>query len=228
MIWIRCEPDRVLQRLADGAYTRPGPAGLPAVTSSVFIVGMLPPGDNTNSALAVSGRRAPRCELLAARSLVVVGAGRCPAPAYGSRSRPVALLYLCAVRHPFFDHLGGRPRPPSGSRIHNFVSYLVAGSTRVFVFLRDVVTGQERFQGCEAALDFRDVHLQLATTRPISSSRAVMACPHRPRRRRAAPRAPRACRRPGAGGLSPLWLGRGSRRASWLPLAWPGRRPPAP
>lgn len=42
--------------------------------------------------------RAPRCELLAARSFVVVGAGRCSATACRSRSRPMALLYLCAVQ----------------------------------------------------------------------------------------------------------------------------------
>src|SRR6476660_6594237 len=45
---------------------------------------------------------APRCELLAARSLMVVGAGRCPAAA--CRSRPMALLYLCALH-------GLRPGP---------------------------------------------------------------------------------------------------------------------
>jgi len=42
----------------------------------------------------------PRCELLAARSFVVVGAGRCPVAACRGRSRPKALLYSCAVRVP--------------------------------------------------------------------------------------------------------------------------------
>ena len=41
---------------------------------------------------------APRCELPAARSFVVVGAVHCPAAACRRRSRPTALLYLYAVR----------------------------------------------------------------------------------------------------------------------------------
>jgi hypothetical protein len=41
---------------------------------------------------------APRCELLASRSLGVVGAGRCSVAASRSHPRPMALLYLCAVR----------------------------------------------------------------------------------------------------------------------------------
>jgi hypothetical protein len=40
----------------------------------------------------------PRCELLAPRSLAVVGAGRCSVAACRSRSRLLALLYFCAVR----------------------------------------------------------------------------------------------------------------------------------
>jgi hypothetical protein len=52
--------------------------------------------------VAVTGRpcRPPRCELMAARSFVVVGAGRCPAAVCRRRSRPSALLYLSAVRRP--------------------------------------------------------------------------------------------------------------------------------
>ena len=34
---------------------------------------------------------------------------------------------------------------------------MVRGSTWVLLFLRDFVAGQERFQGCDAGLDFGDL-----------------------------------------------------------------------
>src|SRR5262245_66640398 len=42
---------------------------------------------------------------------------------------------------------------------------VVSGSAGVF-FLRDFVAGQERFQGCEAGLDFCDVNLQVGHYSP--------------------------------------------------------------
>ena len=40
----------------------------------------------------------PRCELSAARSFAVAGAGQRPVAAGGSRSQPMTLLYSAAVR----------------------------------------------------------------------------------------------------------------------------------
>jgi hypothetical protein len=46
----------------------------------------------------LSGAHAPQCELSAARSLAVAGAGQRPVAVGRSRSRPMTLLYSCAVR----------------------------------------------------------------------------------------------------------------------------------
>jgi hypothetical protein len=51
-------------------------------------------------------QRTPRCELLAATSFVVVGAGHCPMAACQRRSQPTALLYLCAVQRSAWSSYG--------------------------------------------------------------------------------------------------------------------------
>src|SRR6266851_5124884 len=50
--------------------------------------------------IATGALLTPRCELLAARSFKVIGAGHYPAAVCRRRSRPMALLYSCAVRLP--------------------------------------------------------------------------------------------------------------------------------
>lgn len=53
----------------------------------------------------------PRCELMAARSFAVVGAGHRPVASFQRRSRPTALLYLSAVRPSAPSSCGTVPSP---------------------------------------------------------------------------------------------------------------------
>src|SRR5215831_6212765 len=57
---------------------------------------------------------------------------------------------LMARQWPVADGSGG-----SWPSIHNFVSYVVPGSTGVFLFLWDLVAGHERFRRYKAGLDLR-------------------------------------------------------------------------
>jgi hypothetical protein len=73
----------------------PGPT-LPRLSATARSAGM-----RLRSTLVIRRTcRAPRCELLAPRSFVVAGAGQWSAAVEWSRSLPVALLYLRAVRLP--------------------------------------------------------------------------------------------------------------------------------
>jgi hypothetical protein len=115
------------------------------------------------SARTSRGRRLrlgpPRCELLEPRSFAVVGAGHWSATTCRSRSRPTALLYLCAVRLP----ASGSARAP----VRPELSRQRQRSFRVRCHLSSPPSGVAERPGLRMASDTRSQAASAAARAPV-------------------------------------------------------------